>query len=82
MSINVRTKLGLEEFALGMEQRGNYAAVKDARAKLSEEECAPGTEQVKLLLCDAATKEDAKIMSLKEECVGDTVAIESLSNRY
>ncbi len=37
--------LSKEEFAEGMEQRGNYAAVKDVRTNLSEEECAGGMGQ-------------------------------------
>jgi hypothetical protein len=35
----------MEECALGMEQRSNYAAMKDAQIKSSKEECALGMGQ-------------------------------------
>ena len=41
--------LGKEEYALGMEQRSNYASVTDAKIKPRKEECAEGMGRRSLL---------------------------------
>ena len=47
-----------------MGQRSHYAAVKDAKTLLSEEECALDMGQ----MSNDAAKRDAQIKSSKEEC--------------
>ena len=58
----------MEEYALGMEQRRNDAAVKDVRTKLRKEECASGMEQRKNYTY--ATLKDVRTLLSEEECAG------------
>jgi len=44
MWMDAQIKLRMEECAEGMEQRTNYAAVKDVQIKLGKEECVIGME--------------------------------------
>ena len=58
----------MEECALSMGQRSNYAAVKDVQIKFSKVECAESMGQVS----NDATAKDAQIMPSVEECVEGT----------
>ena len=58
----------MEECALGMEQRSNFAAVMDAQIKFGKEECALGMEQNTQR--NYATVMDAQMKLRKEECAG------------
>jgi hypothetical protein len=59
----------MEEFARSMEQRSNYAVVKDAQIKLTKEECAGGMGQ----RSNDALIQDALIRLREEDFASSTV---------
>ena len=77
--IGAQITLSKDEYAGGMGQRSNYAAVMDAQIKLGREECAINMGQ-RLNTKDAVVK-GAQIKSSKEEYVGDMVQEESANTR-